>query len=56
MGFLVVQALAPEKHEADQCHVGGQLNPALGQWRLVQLEERLVCNQKAGGSNLPASM
>lgn len=25
------------------------------QGRLAQLEERLVCNQKAGGSNPPAS-
>jgi hypothetical protein len=26
-----------------------------GQGRLAQLEERLVCNQAAGGSNPPAS-
>ena len=33
----------------------GRGSPLASQGRLAQLEERLVCNQKAGGSNPPAS-
>lgn len=33
----------------------GSGSPLGLQGRLAQLEERLVCNQKAGGSNPPAS-